>query len=575
MSDAGRSHGNSDKVDDLLAHHGAGGGYEAVLANAALGRLEGLFPPEELRQLGQSLLRHPAAVARRAVDLAARLAHIAIGTDTQPGTLERRFADRAWADNPALRRLALSYLASSQALAGLLDDAELDRRARDRLQVTVENVLAAAAPTNNPLTNPAAWKEAIDTGGRSVVDGLRQLTADLQSPARLPAGVDKTAFRVGDNIAATPGKVVRKTRLYELIQYQPTAGQVDVTPSLMIASPVNKFYLLDLEPEQSVVRAQVAAGRNLFVASWVNPDQSHADVGVDEYVGAVVEMLETVAQISGTPSSHLLGLCGGGLIVFLAAAYLAAAGRQDLLASLTVGIAVLDYDRGPQMMAFLDRKAVDTAMRKATQRGYFDARDSLWAFALIRPDEGIWSIAVHNYLLGRPLPRIGLLYWAIDQTNLATKYGGQVMELALDNSLTRTGAATILGAPVDTRQITVDTYILAASADHISPWHDCYRTINMVGGATTFVLAKGGHAIVIARPPGAPPCQLPDQRHPRRRSGAVARRLRRQQGQLVGALERLDRETRPRQATAPRHLGSDAHPVIGDAPGEYVRRRLT
>ena len=167
MNDASGSHDNLDKIDDLLAHHGAGAGYEAVLANAALGRLEGLFPPEELRQLWRSLLRHPKPVARRAVDLAARLAHIAIGVDARPGTLDRRFADRAWADSPALQRLALSYLASSEALAGLLDDAELDRRSRDRLQVTVENVLAAAAPTNDPLTNPAAWKEAIDTGGRS------------------------------------------------------------------------------------------------------------------------------------------------------------------------------------------------------------------------------------------------------------------------------------------------------------------------------------------------------------------------------------------------------------------------
>ena len=282
-------------------------------------------------------------------------------------------------------------------------------------------------------------------------------------------------------------------------------AEADAVPLLVIPSPVNKYYLLDLEPEQSVARAELDAGRQVFVASWVNPDASHADVGFDEYVTGIVEMLDTVASISGSDASHLLGLCGGGVLAFLAAAYLAAIGRERSLASLTIAIAVLDYNRGPSAMAFLDRKGAEKAMRRATEHGFFDAQDAARAFALIRPIEGIWNIAVDNYLLGKQPPAMGLLYWALlDQTNMATKFGGQMMRAALENSLTRPGGVIVGGVPIDPSQITVDTYVLGASTDHISPWQDCYRTIAMIGGDATFVLARGGHAIVIAKGPGSP-----------------------------------------------------------------------
>ena len=368
---------------------------------------------------------------------------------------------------------------------------------------------------------------------------------------------------------------MRKTRVYELIQYQPRADKVDAVPLLVIPSPVNKYYLLDLEPEQSVARAELDAGRQVFIASWVNPDASHADVGFDEYVIGIVEMLDTVAAISGSDASHLLGLCGGGVLAFLAAAYLAAIGRERLLASLTVAIAVLDYDRGPSAMAFLDRKGAERAIRRATEHGFFDARDTARAFALIRPIEGIWNIAVHNYLLGKQPPAMGLLYWAADQTNMATKFGGQMMQAALENSLTRPGGVTVGGVPIDPSQITVDTYVLGASTDHISPWQDCYRTIAMIGGDATFVLAKGGHAIVIAKGPGSPRASY--------RTGAI--RGSDPDEWLASSVDNkgswwehwndwIEKRT-PDKKPAPTRLGNDACPPLGDAPGEYVKRLVT
>jgi polyhydroxyalkanoate synthase subunit PhaC len=561
--------------EEFLANSRAGAGFEAVLANAAVGGFGGLFPSAELGRLAQAMVRHPKPVARRVVDLAARLGQVGIGVPEQPGARDRRFADRAWAGNPVLQRLALGYLASCDAATGMLEDADVDWRTRERLRLTFDNVTAALSPTNDLLTNPESWKEVIDTGGRSLRAGLGNLLADLHSPAKLPTSVDRSAFELGRNLAATAGQVVRKSRVYELIQYQPRAENVDAVPLLVIPSPINKYYLLDLEPEQSVARAELDAGRQVFVASWVNPDASHADVGFDEYVIGIVEMLDTVAAISGSDASHLLGLCGGGVLAFLAAAYLAAIGRERMLASLTVAIAVLDYNRGPSAMAFLDRKGAEKAMRRATEHGFFDARDAARAFALIRPIEGIWNIAVHNYLLGKQPPAMGLLYWAADQTNMATKFGGQMMQAALENSLTRPGGVTVGGVPIDPTLITVDTYVLGASTDHISPWRDCYRTVAMVGGDATFVLARGGHAIVIAKGPGSPRASY--------RTGGI-------QGSdpdewLASSVEVtgswwehwndwIEKRT-PDQKPAPARLGNDAYPPLGDAPGEYVKRLVT
>ena len=563
-------------TEDVLAYSGAGAGLEAVMANAASAGIGGVLPLPELTRLAWSVVRHPIPVASRIGRLATQLAGIGRGQSAEaPGRLDSRFRDRAWADNSLLNGVALSYLACCDTVEGALDDADVDWRTKERLRLFIDNVLAAAAPTNNPLTNPAFWKELIDTGGGSLRAGVDNLVADLRLPTKLPSSVDQSAYRIGETIAATAGKVVRRSRIYELIQYQPRVDEIDEVPVLLVSSPVNKYYLVDLEPEQSVIRAELDRGRSVFVASWVNPDASHADVGFDDYVSSTIEMLEAVSEISGSTNSHLLGLCGGGMLAFLTAAYLAATGQQHILATLTIAIAVLDYDRGPSAMAYLDQKQVDRAVRRAIKHGYFDARESAWSFALIRPIEGIWANAVHNYLLGKPPPAVGLLYWAADQTNLATRFGAQMMEAALENTLTRPGAVSIGGVPIDAGQIAVDTYVLAASTDHISPWQNCYRTVSMVGGDVTFVLAHGGHAIAIARAPGSARASY--------RTGDISGTD--PQTWLSGSVDNqgswwdhwnawIERHT-PGKRPAPMRLGNDTYPPVGDAPGEYVRRVIT
>ncbi|MGV0768440.1 PHA/PHB synthase family protein [Mycobacterium syngnathidarum] len=550
------------------------GGFESVLTAGAMNTLRGRVPTGELGQIVAALARHPRPALNRIARAAREIGSIAQGVDDRPGALDRRFSDVAWQDNALLQRIALGYLAGSAAVEDIVADAEVDWRTKERARVFVDNVLAAAAPSNNPLLNPASLKRAIDTAGTSWIRGLRSLTGDMANRPRIPSAVDGSGYRLGDNLAATPGKVIRRGRLYELIQYAPISESVDAVPVLCVASPVNKYYLLDLGPKESVTRVLLERGRQAFTVSWVNPDQSHQDVGLDDYIAAIVEMLETVAEVCGTDQVHLTGFCGGGQLAFTTAGYLAATGRQELLASLTVAIAVIDFERGGTIGAMLDRRLADRSIAIATRRGYFDGRDTAEMFAWIRPNDGIWVNVVNNYLLGLPLTTFDLVYWSTDQTNLALAFGTQLVDITLTNAWAKPGGVRVLGESLDPGQITVDTYILGASTDHICPWQDCYRTRALLGGQSTFVLAKGGHAAVIARGPGSPRASYRTAESTANDPYDWQAESTEYTGTWWEHWERWIAKRTPGTRPAPTMLGSLTHPPVGDAPGQYVRTTL-
>lgn len=552
----------------------AAGGFESVLIAGALTTLRATVPGHQLGRLAYALVRRPNPVVVRGARAVRDIAAIMRGAGGEPGALDRRFSDAAWQDNPLLRRIALGYLAGSAAVEDIIEDADVDSRTREHVRIFVDNVLAAAAPTNNPLLHPASLERAVDTAGMSWRHGLRAMAADMSRRPRIPSTFDGSAFTLGENIAATPGKVVRRGRLYELIQYAPTTDTVAEVPMLCVASPVNKYYLLDLAPEGSVVRALLNRGRQPFMVSWVNPDETHADVGLDDYVAAIVEMLDTVAEISGCGQVHLVGFCGGGQLTFTTAAYLAAAARQDVLASLTIAIAVIDFQRGGTITAMLDRLA-DRSIAIATKRGYFDGRDAAAMFAWIRPNEGIWAHVVNNYLLGLPPSTFDLNYWAADQTNLALAFGTQLLDITGANSWAEPGTLRILGLPLDPARITADTYLLGASSDHICPWRDCYRTRTLLGGETTFVLAKGGHAAVIAKAPGTPRSSYRTSDSSVTDPDDWLDTATDNSGSWWEHWERWAAMRAPGTKHAPTTIGSIEHPPIGDAPGEYVRVQLS
>ena len=327
---------------------------DMLMVEAALGPRH-LVPDSSTARWLAALARQPRTTAVRLSRAGAEAARVLVGRSTvQPNPRDRRFTDVAWSENPLLRRLVQLYLVGDHTLEELVAEADLPPRDRKRVQLLVENLAQALAPSNVPLLNPASAKAAIDTGGISLARGARQLVTDLSSAPRLPEMVDTTAFHVGRDVAATPGAVVLRTEVLELIQYAPQTDEVDQVPVLVVPPTINKFYALDLAPERSLVEFGVRQGRQMFVISWRNPDARHAEWDLDTYVGAILDALRAVEEISGSERTVLGGVCSGGILASVVAAHLAATGQPDRLAALCLAVTVIDNDDAGTLSALVE-----------------------------------------------------------------------------------------------------------------------------------------------------------------------------------------------------------------------------
>src|SRR3954451_16611681 len=336
------------------AETSSGGGLDVLLTDATRGPLRRLLPGRAAVKLGARLARRPDVVATRTAQLAAEAVKIGAGrSELAPPKRDRRFKDPAWEQNPAFRRLLQTYLATGQAIDGVICDAGLDWRSERQIRFAVDNVLDALAPTNAPVTNPAVLKAAIDTGGRNFAQGAVNLARDMSRPPRIPTMVDRSAFEVGRDIAVTPGAVVLRTPVFELIQYEPTTTSVRETPLLRTPPMINKYYVADLAPGRSIMEHVVANEQMTFAMSWRNPDRRHADWGLDTYAQAVLDALDAVEAITGSERTHLLGLCAGGIVLSTVLSHLAAIGEQERIAGLSLGVCVLDNHQMGTTSAFM------------------------------------------------------------------------------------------------------------------------------------------------------------------------------------------------------------------------------
>ncbi|HKB29669.1 MAG TPA: hypothetical protein VKD26_02415, partial [Streptosporangiaceae bacterium] len=312
---------------------------DALLVDAALGPVRRFAPDASAARFAAALARQPRTTGRRLGSLAAELARIGAGTSALAAPKrDRRFTDPAWTENALLRRLMQAYLAAGQTAEQLVGDAALDWRDDKRVRFGVENLVDALSPSNVPLVNPASAKAVIDTGGASLVRGALSLLRDLATPPRIPEMVDRSSFEVGRNIAVTPGEVVLRTDVLELIQYRPRTEQVRAVPLLMVPPTINKYYALDLAPGRSLVEYLVGGGQQVFVISWRNPDARHADWGLGTYTDAVLGALDAVERVCGTDRTALAGVCSGGIIAAVTAAHLAATGGLGRLAALVLPV---------------------------------------------------------------------------------------------------------------------------------------------------------------------------------------------------------------------------------------------
>ncbi len=478
---------------------------DALLIDAALGPVRRFAPDASTAKLLAGLARQPLSTARRLRSLAAESGRIVLGTSTlAPSKRDRRFVDEAWTTNPVLRRMVQLYLAGGQTAEQLVGDAGLGWRDEQRMRFLTENLLEAMAPSNVPLVNPASAKATIDSAGENLARGGAQLVRDLWSSPRIPEMVDRSAFEVGRNLAVTPGAVVLRTEVFELIQYTPQTAQVREVPLLIVPPTINKYYALDLAADRSLVEFLVREGQQVFVMSWRNPDARHAKWNLDTYVQAILDALDAVERVGGIDRTVLAGICSGGILASITAAYLAATGRPDRLAALALAVTVIDNANAGMASALGNRRLAEAAKAVSRRRGYLDGRALAEVFAWLRPGDLVWNYWVNNYLLGKKPPAFDILFWNADTTRMPAGLHADFVDLAMDNQLAKGGALTVLGVPIDLSRIETDAYVVAGISDHITPWQNCYRTTQLLGGSSRFVLSTSGHIAALVNPPGNP-----------------------------------------------------------------------
>ena len=433
------------------------------------------------------------------------------GTDApviqaDPG--DRRFKDKDWQENQVFDFIKQSYLLTSRWMQSTVRDVEgLDAHTKHKLDFFTKQFVDAIAPTNFAMTNPEVLRAVAETKGENLVKGLEHLLADLEKgKGRLRVSMtDESAFTVGVNVAATPGKVVFQNRMFQLIQYTPTTDEVKDTPIVIMPPWINKFYILDLRERNSLVKWLTDQGYTTFMVSWVNPDASMADVNFEDYMleGAIAAK-DAALGITGAKQTHMVGYCIGGTLLSATLAYLKTKG-DDSVATATYFVALTDFKEAGDIGVFIDEEQIAGLEKRMDESGGFlDAADMATTFNLLRSNDLIWSFVISNYLLGKePFP-FDLLYWNSDSTRMPkAMHSFYLRSMYLENKLAKPGGITLDGVPIDLRTVAVPSYMISCREDHIAPWASTYEGTKLFSGPVRFVLAGSGHIAGIVNPPSA------------------------------------------------------------------------
>lgn len=493
----------------------------------------------------------------------------------QPDPKDRRFKDKAWQESIVFDYMKQSYLLAAKYLQQSVRGVEgVEPHTAQKVDFYTRQFIDAMSPSNFLLTNPEVLRTTLETGGENLVHGLEHLLEDLDRGDGMPriSMTNLEAFEVGRNLAVTPGKVVYRNDLMELIQYTPLTEKTYQTPILAIPAWINKYYILDLQPENSVVRFMLEQGYTVFVISWVNPNERLAQKSFEDYMlEGPLAALDAIEEATGRRQVNVVGYCLGGTLLAITLAYLKAVGEEDRVASATFLTTMVDFSESGELGIFIDEEQLRALESRMSEKGYLDGKEMALTFNMLRANDLIWSFVVNNYLLGRdPFP-FDLLYWNADSTRMpAAMHSYYLRNMYQENKLVQPGALTLAGVPIDLRTITTPAYILSTREDHIAPWKSTYAATQLYRGDTTFVLAASGHIAGVINPPGKnkyshwvnaaqPPS--PDewltsaQEHPGSWWPHWQKWAERYAGPKVPA----------------RIPGDGALPAIEDAPGSYVR----
>jgi polyhydroxyalkanoate synthase len=567
------------------AANGSNGNGIAATA-AAVGPEADLFARQDplalvptMKKLGTALAANPAAVweagarfSNRLVASTAGMMARALGAkpqpELQPDPKDRRFKDPAWDQNPVFFGERQAYLAWAHFVHELVTAAGLEQRDADKAAFGLGLVVDAMSPTNFLLSNPTALRKAQETKGLSVLKGLRNFIDDALHNEGMPRQFDPEAFAVGRNLGVTPGKVVYRNNLMELIQYEPQTKTTYEVPLLVSPPWINKYYLMDLAPGRSFIEWAVQHGHTTFAISYRNPDESMRDVSLDDYlIHGPADALDVIRDITGHSKVNMAGLCIGGTLTTMLLAYLAA-GDEDRINSATLLNTIVDFSEPGPLGCFTDAESIARLEQKMAKTGFLDSADMERTFNALRANDLIWNYVASNWLMGKDPPAFDILTWNADSTRMPANMHSFYLRYCYQENQLAKDEMTLAGRPLLLGKIGADVYIVGAVEDHIAPWTTSYATTRLLGGHCRYVLTSSGHIAGIVNPPDSKRRywtndELPDDPH-EWRAAATPHEGSWWEDWTTWMAQRSGKRIKPPS------VGSAEHPPIADAPGEYV-----
>ncbi|EIJ44347.1 poly(R)-hydroxyalkanoic acid synthase, class I [Beggiatoa alba B18LD] len=495
-------------------------------------------------------------------------------TIATPDPTDRRFAAKDWEEHPVFDYLKQSYLLASNLLMQSAEQAQLNDDNKRKLRFYTKYFIDAMSPSNFVTTNPEVIKQAVETKGQSLLDGLKNLLADLEK-GRISM-TDESAFKLGKNIAVTAGAVVYESDIMQVVQYKPTTETVLDKPVVIVPPCINKFYILDLQPDNSFVKYAVDQGNTVFVISWINPDEKLSQLAWDDYIDkGVIKAFEIAKEITGAKKVNAVSWCVGGTILATALAVLHARKKQALVNSATFFTTMLDFSDPGELGVFIDEVQFMQRESQLKHTGVLSGKDLATAFSMLRANDLIWSYVVNNYLKGQTPAPFDILYWNSDPTNLPAKmYTFYLRNMYLDNKLVQPDALTLCDVPINLRNIKTPSYFLSTIDDHIAPWTTTFTATELFSGPLEFVLGASGHIAGVINPASKNKRNYWTGGEKGKGSAHWLETAQSQKGSWWNHWSQWLKAQGGEQVPAPKELGSKDHAVVEPAPGRYVAKRI-
>jgi polyhydroxyalkanoate synthase subunit PhaC len=545
-------------------------------AVSALNPLVGIAREDLIGAVGVMLretARDPARLLNQVKDFTDDVVKIVTNqSELAASPKDKRFADPAWNANPFYRAGMQYYFAVQKGMNRWVEELELDELERARARFVSGMIVDSIAPTNTLAGNPSALKKAMDTGGMSIIKGLKNAYNDMVHNKGIVSQVDSRPFKLGENIAVSKGAVIYKTEIMEVIQYAPTTEQVHEIPLLVIPPQINKAYINDLSPEKSIIKYESENGIQPFLISWRNPEVEHRAWGLADYIDAIVEAIDAVCAITDSKTVNVAGACSGGITTATLLSKLAAA-KDKRVGCVTLMVTVLAPERSDsEVGALVSDHGIKLARERSAKKGILEGESLSRMFAWLRPNDLVWNYVINNYLHGEDPPAFDILHWNNDSTNLTAALHSDYLRVYEEQPFLNPGGSEMAGHAVDLKSVKSDLFILAGVTDHITPWKACYRTTQLFGSKNIeFVLSQSGHIQAILNPPGNPKAKyFRSSKAPPKTPEAWLKQAEEHGGSWwpfwIGWLK--DRSGA--MQAAPVALGNTAYPAGESAPGHYV-----